>query len=91
MRVSAISPTPISPTSISPTYYHSVPFRLLMHNVYKYTEVRIAQLDTGSQPPKRAKRSIDKDKKIGELKSRFSQDQISLEEYVRGISAHAAI
>ena len=30
-RVSAISPTPISPT-----YYHSVPFRLLMQNVFKY-------------------------------------------------------
>ena len=49
------------------------------------TEVSIAQLDTGSQPPKQAKKSVDKDKKIGELKSRFSQDKIILEEYVRGI------
>ena len=55
------------------------------------TEVSIAQLDTGSQPPKRAKKSIDKDKKIGELKSRFSQNEITLEEYVRGISVHTAI
>jgi len=55
------------------------------------TEVSIAQLDTGSQPPKRAKKSVDKHKKIEELKSRFSQDQISLEEYVRGISAHTLI
>ena len=55
------------------------------------TEVSIAQLDTGSQPPKRAKKSVDKDKKIGELKSRFSQDEITLEEYVKGISAHTAI
>ena len=55
------------------------------------TEVSIAQLDTGSQPPKRAKKSVDKDKKIGELKSRFSQNEITLEEYVRGISAHTAI
>ena len=55
------------------------------------TEVSIAQLDTGSQPPKRAKKSVDKDKKIGELKSRFSQDQTNLEEHVRGISAHTAI
>ena len=31
------------------------------------TEVSNAQLDTGSQPPKRAKKSVDKDKKIGEL------------------------
>ena len=55
------------------------------------TEVSIARLDTGSQPPKRAKKSVDKDKKIGELKSRFSQNEINLEEYVRGISAHTAI
>ena len=34
--VSAISPTPISPTTISRTYYRSVPFRLLMQNVYKH-------------------------------------------------------
>ena len=36
------------------------------------TEVNIAQLDTGSQPPKSAKKSVDKDKKIRE---RFSQDR----------------
>ena len=36
------------------------------------TEVSIAQLETGSQPPKRAKKLVDKDKKIGELKGRFS-------------------
>ena len=32
-----------------------------------------------------AKKAVDKDKKIG-----FSQDKISLEEYVREISAHTA-
>ena len=71
------------------TYYHLVPFCLLMQNVYKYTEVSSAQLDTGSWPPKRTKKSVDKDKKIGELdlvRSRFS-----LEEYVGGISAYTAI
>ena len=52
-------------------------------------EVSIAQFEAGSQPPKRAKKSVEKDNKIGELKSRF--DQISLEEYIRGISAHTAI
>ena len=60
-----------------------------MQNVYKYTEVSSAQLDTGSWPPKRTKKSVDKDKKIGELdlvRSRFS-----LEEYVGGISAYTAI
>ena len=38
-----------------------------------------------------SKKSVDKDKKIGELKSRFSQNEITLEEYARGISAHTAI
>ena len=32
------------------------------------TEVSIAQLEAGSQPPKRAKKSVEKDNKIGELK-----------------------
>ena len=53
------------------------------------TEVSIAQLEAGSQPPKRAEKSVEKGNKIGELKSRF--DQISLEEYIRGIFAHTAI
>ena len=42
-------------------------------NVYKYTEVRSAQLDTGSWPPKRAKKSVDKDKN---WRTRLSQEQI---------------
>ena len=40
---------------------------------------------------RRGRDSVDKGKKIGELKSRFSQSEITLEEYVRGISAHTAI
>ena len=71
------------------TYYHLVPFCLLMQNVYKYTEVSIAQLDTGSRPSKRAKKSVDKDKKIGELD--LARNRFTLEEYVGGISAHTAI
>ena len=37
---------------------------------------------------RRGRESVDKDKKIGELKSRFNQNEITLEEYVRGISPH---
>ena len=75
--------------SASSHYYNLVPFCLLMQNVYKYTEVSSAQLDTGSQPPKRTKKSVDKDKKIGELD--LARSRFSLEEYVGGISAHTAI
>ena len=39
-----------------------------------HTEVSTAQLATGSQPPKRAKKFIAKDKRIDELKKRFSED-----------------
>ena len=55
------------------------------------TEVSIAQLAAGAQAPRRAKKSITKDKRIEELKNRFSQDNITLGEYVRGMSAHTAI
>ena len=43
-----------------------------------HTEVSTAQLATGSQPPKRVKKFIAKDKRIEELKKMFSQDTISL-------------
>ena len=56
-----------------------------------HTEVSTAQLATGSQPPKRAKKFIAKDKRIEELKKRFCQDTISLGEYVGAISACTAI
>ena len=53
----------------------------------QWYRARIMKHDRGQ----RAKKSVDKDKKIGKLKSRFSQNEITLEEYVRGISAHTAI
>ena len=69
---------------------HPNVFELVEIFKQEQSEVSIAELDTGSQPPKRAKKSVDKDKKIGKLKSRFSQNEITLEEYVRRISAHTA-
>ena len=56
-----------------------------------HTEVSIPQLATGSQPPKRAKKFISKDKKTEELKKGFSLDTISLGEYVSTTSAYTAI
>ena len=52
------------------------------------TEVSIAQLASGFQPPKRTKKFITTDKRIEELKKKFSQDTISLGEYV---SAYTSI
>ena len=55
------------------------------------TKVTIAQLATGSQPPRRGRTTIAKDRKIEELKNRFRQDTISLGEYVKAVSAHTHI
>ena len=53
------------------------------------TEVTLAQLATGAQPPRRAKKTLIKDRRLEELKSRFAT--LSLAEYVRSISAHTSI
>ena len=56
------------------------------------TEVSIAQLDTGSQPPKKAIKSVDKDKKIGEFKGferyslRRNRSKINIEnKYIKNV------
>ena len=55
------------------------------------TEVSLAQFATGATPPRRARRTVDKDKRIAELKRRFANNAISLEDYVRGISGHTGL
>ena len=55
------------------------------------TEITISQLASGAIPPRRGKKSTDKDKRIQELKQRFSDNTISLEEYVQGMSGHTNI
>ena len=56
------------------------------------TEVSIGQLDTGSQPPKKAIKSVDKDKKIGEFKGferyslRHNRSKINIEnKYIKNV------
>ena len=56
--------------------------------IYTPTKVSIAQLATDAQPTKREKKFISK---VEELKKRFSQDAISLGEYVSAISKCTAI
>ena len=51
------------------------------------SEVSMQQLATGATPPKRAA----KNKRIEELKSRFTTNAISLEEYVRGLAGHTNV
>ena len=52
------------------------------------TEVSLAQLATGATPPRRARRTVDKDKRIAKLKRRFAKNTISLKDYVRRIAGH---
>ena len=55
------------------------------------TEITITQLASGAIPPRRGKKSTDKDKRIQELNQRFSEKTITLEEYVQGIFGHTNI
>ena len=55
------------------------------------TEVTMAQLAAGAAPPRRARKVIQRDRKIEELKRRFSSNFITLEEYLSGVSAHTIV
>ena len=52
-------------------------------------EVSLAQLAVGVRPPRRAKKTIEKERKLAELKERFQDQAISLHDYVAGVSAHS--
>ena len=47
----------------------------------------ISQFESGAQPRRRARRVEEKQKRIMELK-RFESNLMTLEEYVRAVSAH---
>ena len=53
------------------------------------TEISMLQLDAGARPPRRGIRTIARDRKIKELKDCFAQNNVSLTDYVRGMSAHS--
>ena len=52
------------------------------------TEIFILQLDAGAQSPRRSLGAISKNRNIKELKDRFVHTNVSLTDYVRGMSAH---
>ena len=52
-------------------------------------EVSLAQLAVRVRPPRRAKKTIEKERKLTELKQRFQDQAISLHDYVAGVSAHS--
>ena len=52
------------------------------------TEVSIAQLATGAAPTRRNRRATERNKKIEELKTRFTANSLTLDEYLSGVSAH---
>ena len=55
------------------------------------TEILIAQLGAGATVPKRSSKTIVTDKKIKELRDRFDQNDISVEEYLHGVSYHISL
>ena len=52
-------------------------------------EISLIQLQAGARPPRRALRTINRDRNIEQLKQRFNE--IPLEEYIRGMSAHTNV
>ena len=54
-------------------------------------EIFLAQLEASACPPQRAQTAISRDRKIKELKECFEANLISLDECVRGMSAHTNI
>ena len=61
-------------------------FAIIKQKMEAVTEVAISQLTSGAQAPKRARRTVTKEKRITELKRRFDENLISLAEYIRGLS-----
>ena len=53
------------------------------------TEVHIAQLAVGAATPRLAKKTVEKERKIQELKDRFNNQIVSFEYYISGSSAHS--
>ena len=52
------------------------------------TDISLLQLNAGAQLPRRSLPAITNNRKIKELKVRFAQSNVSLANYVRGMSAH---
>ena len=51
-------------------------------------EVSLAQLQAGAHPPPRSRATVEKDKKIAELKRKFASNEINLDDYIRGLSGY---
>ncbi len=51
-------------------------------------EVAIAQLQGGARPPSQSRVTVDKNRKISELKRRFADNAITLQDYISGLAGH---
>ena len=51
-------------------------------------EVSIAQLQAGARPPPRSHSAIEKMKKIEEMERKFASNEISLDDYLKGLAGH---
>ncbi len=51
-------------------------------------EVSVAQLQAGARPPPKPRATLEKNRKIAELKRRFIGNEISLAQYIKGLSGH---
>ena len=51
-------------------------------------DVAVAQLLAGARPPVRSRAAIEKDTKIEELKAKFTNNVISMDSFICGLSGH---
>ena len=51
-------------------------------------EVKVAQMQSGARPPEQSRWTIEKNRRIAELKRRFGENTINLDEYIRGLAGH---
>ena len=51
-------------------------------------DVAVAQLLAGARPPVRSRAAIEKDTKIEELKAKFTNNIISMDSFICGLSGH---
>ena len=54
-------------------------------------EVSVAQLQAGAHPPPKPRAILQKNKKIAELKRRFTNNELNLEQYIKALSGHTSL
>ncbi len=63
---------------------------MILTSCYNSDEWRslLPQLQAGARPPPQSRDTVNKTRKIAELKRRFMANEITLQEYISGLAGH---